>query len=339
MDNLITGNDLANYLYGFGGDDVLDGQGGSDFLVGGFGNDTYIIDSLEDSVEERSNAGNDTIRIRIGGSGLYKLPKHLEAAVLEEGISFSVNGNELSNSILGNSLNNTFWGLSGDDYLSGLEGSDRLIGGLGNDYIDGGLGGDLLEGGLGNDYYVVDDASDSVVELIAQGQDVVRASRDYVLPANVETLFLDGAANISGTGNNLNNLIQGNTGSNLLDGGDGIDTLTGLSGSDIFVFSTLSSFSVAKADRITDFTSGEDMIRVGAQALGVDSTNGFTFGTVQGFSGLAMALRTSTSIVYDSSTGYLYWNQNGSLAGSGRGGVFAVIDNKTILGNGDVSFF
>jgi Ca2+-binding RTX toxin-like protein len=339
MDNVITGNDFANYLYGFGGDDVLDGKGGGDFLVGGFGNDTYIIDSLEDSIEERFNAGTDTVRIRIGGSGLYKLPKHVEAAVLEEDVSFSVSGNELANSILGNSLNNTCWGMSGDDYLSGFEGSDELNGGVGNDFIDGGPGDDLLVGGLGNDYYVVDTSADSVVELIAQGQDLVRATCDYALPANIETLVLAGAANISGTGNSSNNLIQGNTASNILDGGSGVDTLIGLSGSDVFVFSTLSSFSVSKADRITDFTSGEDTIRIGAKALGVESTNGFTFAATKGFSALTTALRTPTSIVYDSSTGYLYWNQNGSVAGSGQGGILAVIANKTALSNGDVSFF
>ncbi|MCP9783258.1 calcium-binding protein [Cyanobium sp. WKJ7-Wakatipu] len=342
MDNVITGNDLVNYLYGLGGNDVLDGQGGGDFLVGGFGNDTYIIDSLEDSIEERFNAGDDTARIRIKGLGLYKLPKHVEAAVLEDGISFSVNGNELPNSILGNSLNNTLLGLMGDDYLSGLEGSDLLIGGLGNDFIDGGLGDDLLEGGLGNDHYVVDSGSDSVVELIAQGQDLVRATSDYLLPANVETLLLAGVANISGMGNSLNNLIQGNKGNNVLDGGGGVDTLIGSSGSDMFVFSTLSSFSVSRADRISDFTSGEDTIRIGAKSLGVESTNGFTFAAVQGFSALTTALRTPTSIVYDSSTGYLYWNQNESLAGSGEGGIFAVINkdkNPALVANGDVSFF
>ena len=342
MDNVITGNDLVNYLYGLAGNDVLDGRGGGDFLVGGIGNDTYIIDSFEDSIEERFNQGNDTANIRINGLGLFKLPKNVENAILEDGISVSVNGNELPNSISGNSLNNTLSGLIGDDYLSGAEGSDRLIGGLGNDYLDGGLGDDLLEGGLGNDYYVVDSSSDSVVELIAQGQDLVRATSDYIMPANIETLLLAGDANISGTGNSLNNLIQGNIGNNVLDGGGGVDTLIGGSGSDVFVFSTLSPFSVSRADRISDFTSGEDTIKIGAKSLGIESTNGFTFASVRGFSALTTALRTQTSIVYDSSTGYLYWNQNESLAGSGEGGIFAVINkdkSPALVANGDVSFF
>lgn len=339
MKNRITGNDLPNELYGYGDDDVLDGQGADDFLVGGFGDDTYIIDSLGDKIEERPNAGYDTVLINIKGSGLYDLPKHLEAAVLEEGFYFSVNGNELGNKLLGNSQNNALCGLRGDDHLSGLEGSDRLIGGLGNDSMDGGLGDDLLEGGLGNDYYIVDSSSDSVVELIAQGQDLIRATCNYTLPANVETLILAGTGNISGTGNDSDNLIKGNTGSNVLEGQGGVDTLTGLSGSDVFVFSTLSPFSVAKADHITDFTTGQDVIRVGAKALGVASTDGFTFAAVNSFSALTTTLRTSTSIVYDSSSGYLYWNQNGSIAGSGLGGVFAILDNKTALRSGDVSFF
>lgn len=339
MDNIIIGNNLSNVLYGFGGDDVLDGQGGDDLLVGGFGNDTYVIDSLSDTIEERFNAGNDTVRIRVGGSGLYYLPKNVEAAVLEDGISYDVHGNELPNSILGNALKNMLLGGRGDDYLSGSDGDDKLIGGLGNDYLDGGLGDDRLEGGLGNDYYVVDSSLDLVVESIAQGQDLVQTTCDYTLPDNLETLILLGAANLTGTGNRLNNLIKGNTGNNVLDGGGGVDTLTGLAGSDVFVFSSPLLYSVARADHITDFQPGQDTIRIGSGALGVVSTSGFTFASVTGASALAVALRTPTSIVYDTSTGYLYWNQNGTLAGAGQGGIFAVLDNKAALGNSDVNFF
>ena len=338
VDNAITGNAYANALYGYGGNDILDGQGGDDLLVGGFGNDIYVIDSLGDSIDERFNAGSDTVRIRIGGSGSYDMPKYVENAMLEDGVSYAVRGNDLANSIRGNALSNALWGGRGDDYLSGLDGADRLIGGFGNDYLDGGTGDDLLEGGLGNDYYIVDSSSDVVVELFAEGQDLVQATIDYTLPANVESLVLVGSSNSAGYGNSLNNLIKGNIGNNVLDGGSGVDVLTGLAGADVFVFSSQSSFSVAKADHITDFQPGLDAIRIGASSLGVASTNGLTFSIVRGAAELAAALRTSTSVVYDSSTGYLHWNQNGIITGSGQGGIFAVLDNKPALGIADLSF-
>jgi len=338
-DNVITGNGYANVLYGYGGNDILDGQGGDDLLVGGFGNDTYVIDSLGDIIDERFNAGSDTVRIRIGGLGSYDMPKYVENAVLEDGVSLVVKGNDLANSLLGNALANTLWGGRGDDYLSGQDGDDRLIGGFGSDYLDGGAGVDLLEGGLGNDYYIVDSGSDVVVELFAEGQDLVQATCDYALPANVETLVLVGSSNLAGYGNSLNNLIKGNIGNNILDGGSGVDTLTGLAGADVFIFSSLSSFSVSKADHITDFQPGLDVIRIGASAFGMASTNGFTSSTVRGAAELANALRTPTSVVYDSSTGCLHWNQNGSIAGSGQGGIFAVLDNQPALGASDLSFY
>jgi Ca2+-binding RTX toxin-like protein len=56
---------------------------------------------------------------------------------------------------------------------------------------------------------------------------------NYVLSENVENLALTGETNINGTGNALNNLLQGNAGRNHLTGGEGQDTLNGgMGGSD-----------------------------------------------------------------------------------------------------------
>ncbi|WP_460431482.1 VCBS domain-containing protein, partial [Azotobacter salinestris] len=65
--------------------------------------------------------------------------------------------------------------------------------------------------------------------------DLVQASIDYRLTANVENLTLTGSAGLSGTGNDLANLITGNSGSNVLDGGEGADTLIGGAGDDTYI--------------------------------------------------------------------------------------------------------
>nr|WP_316653160.1 hypothetical protein [uncultured Gellertiella sp.] len=74
-----TGNALANFLYGGGGDDklfgganqdflqgnagndTLDGGTGADSMYGGKGNDTYIVDDSADTVDETGGDGIDTV--------------------------------------------------------------------------------------------------------------------------------------------------------------------------------------------------------------------------------------------------------------------------------------
>ncbi|MDK4539837.1 calcium-binding protein, partial [Kingella kingae] len=94
----------------------------------------------------------------------------------------------------------------------------------GNDTLDGGEGVDQLSGGKGDDIYIVDNTSDTVTEAANEGKDTVISSVNYTLSANVENLTLVGKANLSGTGNDLDNVITGNRGNNTLIGGKGNDT-------------------------------------------------------------------------------------------------------------------
>ena len=52
-----------------------------------------------------------------------------------------------------------------------------------------------MDGGIGDDTYFVDNVGDTVVEAVAEGTDVVRASISHALAANVENLILTGSAN------------------------------------------------------------------------------------------------------------------------------------------------
>ena len=127
----------------------------------------------------------------------------------------------------GNLLNNVITGGQLADTLSGLGGNDTL---------QGGLGADTMVGGDGSDVYEVDEAGDVVVETSTLATDIDRVESDisYVLGVNVENLDLNGAdADINGTGNAINNIINGNDGVNQLFGGGGNDTLNGFDGDDL----------------------------------------------------------------------------------------------------------
>ena len=123
---------------------------------------------------------------------------------------------------------------SDNNSLNGGDGNDSLNGGTGNDTLNGGEGIDTLIGGAGDDTYMVDSTTDLITEVAGEGTDTVKASVSFSLAAiaNLENIILTGSANISGTGNSLNNLLSGNSGNNSFNGGDGNDSLNGGDGND-----------------------------------------------------------------------------------------------------------
>jgi trimeric autotransporter adhesin len=125
--------------------------------------------------------------------------------------------------------------------INGLSGNDLIYGGSANDTLNGGAGDDTMVGYAGDDTYIVDSIGDLVVEgdgslidyyLATGGNDTVQASISYTLSANVENLTLTGTSALSGTGNELDNVITGNSGDNILAGGLGNDVLAGGDGAD-----------------------------------------------------------------------------------------------------------
>ncbi|BAQ63402.1 S-layer family protein [Geminocystis sp. NIES-3709] len=187
LNNIITRFAGPGSLSGLDGNDTLNGAASGDSLFGGNGDD--ILDGGEGNDTLLGDADNDTLN---GGDG-----------------------------------NDSMAGGNGNDILNGNAGNDSLTGGNGNDILNGNNGNDSMVGGSGNDTYYVDSDGDVVVENFNEGTDLVIASITYTLGANVENLTLSGTGNINGTGNGLNNIINGNNGNNFLFGGSGNDSLTG----------------------------------------------------------------------------------------------------------------
>ncbi|QNM95695.1 calcium-binding protein [Chitinimonas koreensis] len=190
----LTGNALANRL---------DGGSGNDTLIGGGGNDSYVIDSAGDVVNETSTLATevDTVIARIGG---YTLGANVENLTLD-GAALTGSGNALNNLLTGNVGNNIFNAGAGDD---------TLLGGLGNDILDGGAGNDTAS-------YADNTTAVTASLAITTAQDTGGAGIDTL--TSIENL-VGGGGNDRLTGNALANRLDGGMGSDTLSGGAGNDT-------------------------------------------------------------------------------------------------------------------
>lgn len=101
-----------------------------------------------------------------------------------------------------------------------------------------------MEGKKGDDVYLVSNPETTIVEYEGEGTDEVWTDLVWTLGSWVENLRLTGLTDVTGTGNELDNVLLGNGGNNTLfgldgddylDGGDGNDTLHGGNGDDTLV--------------------------------------------------------------------------------------------------------
>lgn len=214
--------------------------------------------------------------------------------------------------ITGTSRNDVLTGTAADDILLGLGGNDRLNGDAGNDLLDGGAGSDTMNGGMGDDVYVVDSSRDRVTELGNQGDDTVRTSlTHYRLGDYVENLEYQGSAAFTGYGNSLNNHLAGGAGNDLLGGGLGSDWLIGGGGADTFRFdSTLNA--TTNVDTIADFTPGRDRIQLENAVFDALRTTGSLSASNFLADGNPVAKDRNDFILYDTDSGNLYYDADGS---------------------------
>jgi Ca2+-binding RTX toxin-like protein len=110
----IHGNELDNRLDGGTGEGATES---SDHMIGYGGNDTYVVDSVNDVV---TDAGLDTVLSSVS----YTLPANVENLSLTGTGDISASGSSLANILTGNSGHNVLIGAGGNDTLVGGEGYD-----------------------------------------------------------------------------------------------------------------------------------------------------------------------------------------------------------------------
>lgn len=239
-DDVFTGSDLANILFGIDGHDTIDGGKGNDILYGGKGDDVLI--GGEDVDELRGEQGNDSITggaedVLYGGEGndtldgghvvfegtgrTIDLKTHLATVI-------NAQGTPVETDVLGNAV----WRITAGDER------DTIIGGLGNDSVASGGGFDLFYGSTGTD--TLDGGSGyAAIDYGGLGGPI---TFDLRPGAGTVSKFADGSppefdtisriADAYGTG--FNDKFYGDTlaGGNVFDGRAGADTIYGFDGTD-----------------------------------------------------------------------------------------------------------
>jgi Ca2+-binding RTX toxin-like protein len=310
------------------GDDTLDGGAGVDSLDGGLGNDTYVVTAGDILVDA---GGTDTVQTDV----TWSLGTAFENLTMTGAGNITMQGNNLDNLIIGNAGNNTFNARAGDDTILAGGGNDRIdmfgngFASYGNEVVDGGAGVDSMDfSGYAKTGIVVNLATGQVTG----GGD---AGSGTVAVSNVETV-ITGAFNDRFTGNSGANTFDGRGGNDTLSGGGGNDTLTGGTGNDFFLFDTAPG--ATNVERITDFSSAPDQLQFENAiftAIGGTGTFAAGDGRFWAAAGATSGHDANDRVVYNVSTGSLYYDADGS--GSGTAVLVATFQGNPTIAATDIT--
>ncbi len=272
--DVLIGNDVLNYIYARGGDDVIYGGGGADVIDAGDGND-HIYGGLGGDVMT-GGAGVDLVRYDAAASAVgvdLQYQTGYMAGSEAEGDTYSgiegVVGSRFADIIRGDAQNNILYGGGGDDLLDGRGGDDQLYGGDGNDHLYDGVGADWLDGGAGYDLVRFDLMDTGVVVDLKNGvtgQGDVLVSFEGVVATNQNDVLYGGDGD---------EVIYAQGGDDRIIGGGGNDSLYGGAGADRFYFDNRSGHDV-----IYDFNAFGDDHDVIAIQKNVNGSNIVDFATL-----------------------------------------------------------
>ena len=299
-----AGNDALN---GGGGNDVLNGGAGADTMLGGAGDDTYHVDDIGDRVYETTTIGGVT-----NAGGVDTVLAYLSSCTLGD---FVENGRIMSTgtaSLSGNSLGNL---------IHAGKGSNVLVGGSGTDTLS------YAYGANGTTGVKVSLASTTAQATGGSGSDRISGFERLTGSANSDSLTGSSGANIikGGGGNDTvtggggSDSLYGDAGNDLLRGGAGNDVLYGGAGRDLFRFdAALSTATVRNVDKIMDFSVVDDTIQLenafftkfGTTTTGTIASGNFRANTA------GRAADANDYIVYETDTGKLFYDADGSAAGA-----------------------
>ncbi len=234
--------------------------------------------------------------------------------------------------------NENLTGGTNADSLGGGSKSDTLKGGNGNDTLKGGGGKDSLDGGKGSDTADYSDktkaievtlkASGATVKVDGKAEDIIKNLENVVGGSKNDKLTGDSKAN-SLDGRTGNDVLSGEGGNDTLIGGGGKDTLTGGAGKDHFVFTTAPG--TKNVDTLKDFEHNKDVFHWDEVAF---AATGPTIEDAEFRTGKA-AKELDDRVIYDKSSGKLYYDADGNLAGGVDQVLVAILANKPTLDAGD----
>lgn len=116
----LTGNELAQEIWGNSGNNIIISGGGNDSLVGLAGDDTYYVVNAGTRVFENVGGGRDTVYTTVS----YTLGEASHVEILSTGQHAGVEAINLT----GNGFANELWGNAGQNLLDGKSGNDILVG-------------------------------------------------------------------------------------------------------------------------------------------------------------------------------------------------------------------
>lgn len=309
-----TGNALNNTLVGNGANNVLNGKTGADIMLGGAGNDTYYVDNTGDKVFETT-----TTTSGIDAGGADTVYSYLTSYTLG---SFVENGRVMSTgaaNLTGNGLSNTIYAGKGDNVLAGGSGTDTLS---------------YAYGANGTTGVKVSLATTAAQATGGSGSDTISGFERLTGSANNDSLTGNSGANILRGGNGNDTLtggsgadtLYGDAGNDLLRGGTGNDILYGGAGKDVFRFdSLLGTSTTPNIDQIKDFVVADDTIQLensvfnnpALSAIAANTALSSTT-TLAGYfraNSTGLAQDANDYIIYETDTGKLFYDSNGSAAG------------------------
>lgn len=265
-DDYLQGNQGNDSIEGNQGNDTLHGGQNDDSLSGGEGDDLLFGDKDNDVVF--GNQGNDTIEgnegkdLLLGNQDQDWVYGNQDDDTLYGGQNDdTLSGGDGNDLIFGDKDNDVVFGNQGNDEIEGNEGNDLLLGNQGNDAIEGNQGNDTLYGGQNDDTLYGGEQNDWLLgdkdnDFLSgnEGDDTLDGGEGN------DTLY-GGANNDSLEGGEGNDLLFGGTGNDILYASSGSDTLSGGEGTDLFILARgTGSFNLSEANVITDFSLDTDVI-------------------------------------------------------------------------------
>jgi Ca2+-binding RTX toxin-like protein len=320
-----VGNELDNLIRNESpAESFIDGADGNDRLVGSSNKDHFSFS------HGSGNIGNDTVD---GGAGEDDIQIGDFSAVVLDFRSGTVvgGGNGGSGSVSFSNIEIASGGRFNDRLIAddggrrlygGSGGDDTLIGGAGNDtfsmtYFESGH--DVLDGGGGNNTLEVYGNFGATADLTA-GTLSLPPSNSATF-TNIQNYLGSPYGADSIRGNSQANWLVGdfgigNHGADTIDGLGGNDTLSGGGNNDQFLFTVAPG--EANADLITDFTRDADKIVLDGTVHANSGPSGNFVANDARFYAAAGATGghdADDRVIYDTTSGNLYWDADGSGAG------------------------